>query len=71
MFAQAIQSFIWVQTLNVALPSNLNTKPIRPFSHQTFVKYIGVISKSAAAIDKYLLIPTALKIDLCPLACGD
>jgi hypothetical protein len=41
--------------LSVPSPSNLNTKPIHPFSQQSFVKYIGVISKAAASLDKFLL----------------
>jgi hypothetical protein len=41
--------------LAVASPSDPETKPIRSLSQQTFVKYIGTISRFAALIDRFLL----------------
>jgi hypothetical protein len=43
------------RTLTVPSPSDSTVIPAQRLSHQTFVKYIGVLSKAAGSIDKFLL----------------
>lgn len=43
------------RTLDVPSPSAFKIEPAQRLAHQTFIKHIGVLSKTAASIDRFLL----------------